>query len=144
MVKTFALTFFMIIKRAKSRGMQITTIFKFLNLIAVFTQSKAYLFDGIDRECTFQIQTLNSLSMSAHGFLRMNADSWVNLTILILLALNIRIDYRLNKCIKKIGSFRIFKQNMSKSVGWNLSRSEEMCMVMMMNCYCGMVNRQKT
>ena len=65
----------MIIKRAKSRGMQITTVFKFLNFIAVFTQSKAYLFDEIDRECTFQIKTLNSLSMSAHGFLRMNTDS---------------------------------------------------------------------
>ena len=65
----------MIVKWTKSRGMQIKTIFKFLNFIAVFTQSKAYLFDEIDRECTFQIQTLNSLSMSAHGFLRMNTDS---------------------------------------------------------------------
>ena len=31
--------------------------------------------DGINRECTFQIQTLNSLSISAQGFLRMKTDS---------------------------------------------------------------------
>ena len=55
----------MIIKWAKSRGIQITAIFKFLNFAAVLTQSKAHLSDGIDRECTFQIQTSNSLSISA-------------------------------------------------------------------------------
>ena len=59
----------MILKWAKSRGMQITTISKFLNLTAVFTQSKAHLSDGINRECTFQIQTSNSLSILAQGFL---------------------------------------------------------------------------
>ena len=30
---------------------------------------------GWNRECTFQIQTSNSLSISAQGFLRMNTDS---------------------------------------------------------------------
>ena len=45
----------MIIKWAKSRGIRVTTIFKFLNFNAVFTQSKAHLSDGIDKECTFQI-----------------------------------------------------------------------------------------
>ena len=30
-----------------------------LEFSAVFTQSKAHLSDGIDRECTFQIQTSN-------------------------------------------------------------------------------------
>ena len=54
----------MIIKWVRSRGIQITTIFKFLNFIAIFTQSKANLSDGIDRECTFQIQTSNSLYLS--------------------------------------------------------------------------------
>ena len=53
----------MIIKWANSRGIQITMIMKFLNFNAVFTQ--AHLLDGIDRECTFQIQTSNSLSISA-------------------------------------------------------------------------------
>ena len=114
MVKTFALTFYMIIKWAKSRGIQITTIFKFLNFTAVFTQSKAHLSDGIDRECTFQIQTSNSLSISAQGFLRMNTDSWVNSTILILLALNTRISYE--------WLFQNLRTKyVSKSVGWNLS-----------------------
>ena len=30
---------------------------------AVFSQSKAHLSDGIDRECTFQIQSSNPLSI---------------------------------------------------------------------------------
>ena len=64
--KAFALTFYMIIKWAKRRGVKITTIFKFLNFDAVYTQSKAYLSDGIDRE---------SLSISAQDFLRMITDS---------------------------------------------------------------------
>ena len=93
MVKTFALTFYMIIKWAKSKGIHIKTIFKFLNFPPVFTQSKAHLSDGIDGGCTFQIQTSKSLSNSAQGFLRMNTYSWVNSTILILLALNTRISY---------------------------------------------------
>ena len=38
----------MINKWAKSRDIQITMIFKFLNFTAVFTQSKAHLSDGID------------------------------------------------------------------------------------------------
>ena len=38
------------------------TIFKFSNFTAVFTQSKAHLSGGIDRECTFEIKTSNSLS----------------------------------------------------------------------------------
>ena len=114
MIKTFALNFYMIIKRAKWRGIQITTIFKFLNFTAVFTQSKAHLSDGIDRECTFQIQTSNSLSISAQVFLRMNTDSWVNSTILILLALNTRISYE--------WLFQNLRTKyVSKSVGWNLS-----------------------
>ena len=58
------------------QGLQIKTIFKFLNFTAVFTQSKkTHLSVGIDRECTFQIQTSNSLSISAQGFLHMNTDS---------------------------------------------------------------------
>ena len=114
MVKTFGLAFYMIIKWVRSRGIQITTIFKFLNFIAIFTQSKANLSDGIDRECTFQIQTSNSLSISAQGFLRMNTDSWVNSTILILLVLNTRISYEL--------LFQNLRTKyVSKSVGWNLS-----------------------
>ena len=56
----------------QEQGHTNTTVFKFLNLTAVFTQSKARLSDGIDRECTFQIQTSNSLSITAQGFLRMN------------------------------------------------------------------------
>ena len=114
MIKAFSLTFFMIIKWAKSRGIQITAIFKFLNFAAVLTQSKAHLSDGIDRECTFQIQTSNSLSISAQVFLRMNTDSWVNSTILILLALNTRISYE--------WLFQNLRTKyVSKSVGWNLS-----------------------
>ena len=31
--------------------------------------------DRIDRECTFQIKTSNSLSISGQGFPRMNTDS---------------------------------------------------------------------
>ena len=108
------LTFYMIIKWTKSRGIQITTVFKFLNFTTVFTQSKAHLSDGIDRECTFQIQTSNSLSISAQVFLRMNTDSWVNSTILILLALNTRISYE--------WLFQNLRTKyVSKSVGWNLS-----------------------
>ena len=114
MVKTFALTFYMIVKWTKRGGVQITTIFKFLNFTAVFTQPKAHLSDGIDRECTFQIQTSNSLSISARGFLHMNTDSWVNSTILILLALNTRISYE--------WLFQNLRTKyVSKSVGWNLS-----------------------
>ena len=93
MLKIFALAFYMIIKWAKGRGLEITTIFKFLNFTAAFTQSKAHLSDGIDREYTFQIQTSNSLSISAQGFLHMNTDSRANLNILMLLALNNRISY---------------------------------------------------
>ena len=63
----------MIIKCAKSRGIQVKTVFSFLNFTAVFTQSKTHMSDGIDRESTFQIQTSNSLS--AQGFLCMNTDS---------------------------------------------------------------------
>ena len=51
---------------------QITTIFKFLSFAAVFTKSKAHLSDGIDRKCTFQIQTSNSLFISVHGFLSLD------------------------------------------------------------------------
>ena len=113
MAKTFALTFYMIIKWVKSRGIQITTIFKFLNFTAVFTQSKAHLSDGIDREYTFQIQTSNSLSISAQDFLGMNTDSWVNWTTLILLTLNTRISYK--------WLFQNLRTKyVSKSVGWNL------------------------
>ena len=114
MVNTFALTIYMIIKRAKSRDIQITTIFKFLDFTAVITQSKAHLLDGIDRECTFQIQTSNSLSISTQGFLRTNIDSWVNSTILTLLALNNRSSYE--------WLFQNLRTNyVSKFVGWNLS-----------------------
>ena len=48
------------------------TVFKFLNFAAVSTESKAHQSNGIDRECTFQIQTSSSLSISAQGFLRIN------------------------------------------------------------------------
>ena len=65
----------MIIKWAKSRGIQITTIFEFLSFTAVFTQSKAHLSDGVERECTFQNQKSNALSISAQGFLHMDIDS---------------------------------------------------------------------
>ena len=114
MVKTFPLTFYMIIKWAKSRGIKIMTISKFLDFTAVFTQSKAHLSDGIDRECTFKILTSNSLSISAPGFLRMNIDYWINSTILILLALNTRISHE--------WLFQNLRTKyVSKSVGWNLS-----------------------
>ena len=72
----------MIIKWAKGRGIQITTIFKFLSFTTVFAQSKVHLSDGIDREYTFQNQTSNLLSISAQGFLRTNIDCWVNWTLL--------------------------------------------------------------
>ena len=112
MVKTFALTFYMIIKWAKSRDIQITTIFKFLNCTAVFTQSKAHLSDGTNRECTFQIQTSNLLSIQAQGFLRLNTGSWVNSIIVILLALNTRIRYE--------WLFQNLQKNyVSKSIVWN-------------------------
>ena len=87
------LTLHMIIKWAKGRVMQITTSFKFLNFTAVLTQSKGHLLNGIDRKCTFENQISNSISISAQGFLRTNTDSWVKSTILILLALDIRIFY---------------------------------------------------
>ena len=48
------------------------TVFKFLNFAAVSAESKAHQSNGIDRECTFQIQTSSSLSISAQGFLRIN------------------------------------------------------------------------
>ena len=48
----------------KSRGIQVTMIFKFLNFNAIFIQSKAHLLDGIiDTEYTFHIQISNSLSI---------------------------------------------------------------------------------
>ena len=47
----------------------------------------------IGREYTFQNQTSNSLSISALGVLRTNTDSSINLTILILSALNARNSY---------------------------------------------------
>ena len=72
----------MIIKWAKGRGIQITTIFKFLSFTTVFAQSKVHLSDGIDREYSFQNQTLNLLSISAQGFLRTNIDCSVNSTLL--------------------------------------------------------------
>ena len=114
MVETFALTFYMIIKWADSRGIQITTIFKFWNFTAVFTQSKAHLSDGIDKELLFQIQTSNLLFISAQGFVRMSTDSWVNSIILTLLALNTRISYK--------WLFQNFQTKyVNKSFGWNLS-----------------------
>ena len=111
---TSALTFYLIIKWAKSRCIEIMTIFKLLSFTAVFTKSKAHLSDGIDRECTFQIQTSNSLSISAQGFLHMNTDSWANSSILMLLALNNRISYEwlFQNLRTKYGS---------KYFGWNLS-----------------------
>ena len=65
----------MIIKWAKSRDIQFPMIFNFLNFTVIFTQSKAHLSDGIDREFTFYVQTSNSLLIPAQGFLRMNTDS---------------------------------------------------------------------
>ena len=82
MVKTSAPNFYMIIKWAKGRGIQITTIFKFLSFTTVFAQSKVHLSDGIDREYSFQNQTSNLLSISAQGFLRTNIDCSVNSTLL--------------------------------------------------------------
>ena len=65
----------MIVKRPKSRGVQIMTVFKFLNFAAVSAESKAHQSNGIDRECTFQIQTSSLLSISEQGFLRISTDS---------------------------------------------------------------------
>ena len=65
----------MIITWAKNRGIQITTIFRFLSFTGVFIQSKAHLSGVTDRECTFQVQKSNSLSILAQAFLRMNAGS---------------------------------------------------------------------
>ena len=93
MVKPFTLDFYMITKWNKGRGIQITSIFKFLSFTTVFTQWMVHLLDGIERECTFQNQISNSFSISAQGFLCTNTDSWVNSTILVLLALNARISY---------------------------------------------------
>ena len=75
------------------QGYKITTIFKFLSFPAVFTQSKVQLSDGIDRKSTLKNQLSNSFPTSAQYFLRMNTDSWINWTILILLPLNTRINY---------------------------------------------------
>ena len=69
------------------------TIFKFSNFTAVFSESKGHLSNGIDSEYTFQIQTSNSLSISAQSFPRMNRNPGVNSTTLTLLALNTRISY---------------------------------------------------
>ena len=60
----------------------------FLDFTAVFTQPKAHLLDRMDRECAFQIQTLNSLSIPAQGFLCMNTDSRITSTILLESAMN--------------------------------------------------------
>ena len=49
--------------------------FQVLAFYCSFYTAKAHLSDGIDRECTFQVQTSNSLLISAQGFLRMNTDS---------------------------------------------------------------------
>ena len=114
MVRKFALTFYRIIKWVKSSGIQTTTIFKFLNFTAVFTRSKLHLSHVIDRECTFEIQTSNSLYISAQDFLHVNTDSWVNSTILILLALKTWISYE--------WLFQNLRtKHVSKSAGWNLS-----------------------
>ena len=67
--------------------------FQVLEFYWSFYKSKAHLSDRIDRECTFQIQTSTSLSISAQGFLRMNIDLRVNSTILNLSPLNTRISY---------------------------------------------------
>ena len=114
MVKPFTVDFYMITKWNKGKGIQITNIFKFLSFTTVFTQWTVHLLDGIDRECTFQNQISNSFSISAQGFLRTNTDSWVNSTILVLLALNARVSYE--------WVFQNFRTKyVSKSVGWNLS-----------------------
>ena len=57
----------MIIEKAKSWDVQITTIFKFLNFAAVYTQSEAYLSDGIDRKYTLYLST--RFSVHEHRFL---------------------------------------------------------------------------
>ena len=114
MVRTFSLSFYMMTKWAKRRSIQITTIFKFLNFTVFFTQSKAHLSDGIDREFTFKILASNSLPISEQACLHMNTDSIVNSTFLILLALNTRISYE--------WLFQNLQTKYaSKSVGWNLS-----------------------
>ena len=116
LVNTFALTFYMIIKWNKSRGIQIMTIFKFSNFTAVFSESKGHLSNRIDSEYIFQIQTSNSLSISVQSFLRMNKDSWVNSTTLTLLALNTRISYEW--LFQNLQTKYKYVRN---SVGWNLS-----------------------
>ena len=114
LIKDICTYFYMIIKWATSRGIPITTILKFLNFAEILTQSKAHLLDGIDRECTFQMKTSNSLSISAQSFLRMNTNSRVNSTILTLLALNTRIS-----CEWFFQNLRT--KHVSKFVGSNLS-----------------------
>ena len=53
----------MIIKWGKGKGIQITTTCKFLSFTAVFTQSKAHLLDGIDKNALFNIKhPINVLS----------------------------------------------------------------------------------
>ena len=116
LVNTFALTFYMIIKWNKSRGIQIMTIFKFSNFTAVFSESKGHLSNRIDSEYIFQIQTSNSLSISVQSFLRMNKDSWVNSTTLTLLALNTRISYEW-----LFQNLQTKYKHVRNSVGWNLS-----------------------
>ena len=116
MVNTFALTFYMRTKWAKNRDIQVMTIFKFSKVTAVLAESKCHLSNGIDSEYTFQIQTSNSLSISAQSFLRMNKDSWVNSTTLILLALNTRIRYEW-----LFQNLRTKYKYVNNSVGWNLS-----------------------
>ena len=98
LIKDICTYFYMIIKWATSRGIPISTILKFLNF----------------EECTFQMKTSNSLSISAQRFLRMNTNSRVNSTILTLLALNTRIS-----CEWFFQNLRT--KHVSKSVGSNLS-----------------------
>ena len=83
-------------------------------LLQIFHSQKLILSDGIDRECTLQMQTSNSLCISAQGFLRINTNSWVNSTTLILLALNTRISY---EWLYQ----NLWTKYIIKSVGWNLS-----------------------
>ena len=59
--------------------------FQVFEFYCSFYTVKVHLSDGINREWNIQIQTSNSLSILAQGFLRINTDSWVNSTILILL-----------------------------------------------------------
>ena len=49
--------------------------FQVLKLYCSFFRVKGHPSNGIDSEYTFQIQTSNSLSISAQSFLRMNKDS---------------------------------------------------------------------